>query len=97
MKLGYATTASDSLTFLNSETAFVPECSLYKQTVQRQILYIDHKEQNAADRVKYKAAALKGYIKKLLEKQKARDANLFEIIQLSQQFTEVYQQISALR
>lgn len=65
--------------------------------MQRQILYIDHKEQNAADRVKYKAAALKGYIKKLLEKQKARDANLFEIIQLSQQFTEVYQQINVLQ
>lgn len=65
--------------------------------MQRQILYIDHKEQNAADRVKYKAAALKGYIKKLLEKQKARDSNLFEIIQLSQQFTEVYQQINVLR
>lgn len=65
--------------------------------MQRQILYIDHKEQNAADRVKYKAAALKGYIKKLLEKQKARDSNLFEIIQLSQQFTEVYQQINVLQ
>lgn len=65
--------------------------------MQRQILYIDHKEQNAADRVKYKAAVLKGYIKKLLEKQKARDANLFEIIQLSQQFTEVYQQINVLQ
>lgn len=72
--------ADNSLAFLNSEVKFAPECSVYKQTVQRQLLYIDHKEQNVVNRIKYKAVALRGYIKKLLEKQKVRDADLFEIV-----------------
>ena len=44
------------------------------------MLYIDHKEHDVENRIKYKAMALKGYIKKLLEKQKARDADLFELV-----------------